>query len=546
MKSQLSITRLAAMSGLFVAALLLGQLLGYVGSVNAENTNDENSNSSNPALLTVTSTNPKSGPKEGQQPVQIVGTGFVEKATVAFDTSAATVIKVEPTMITVTAPPHAPGKVDVTVTNPDGHKVTLKQGYEYTNGGAPSGERPPAAGDVRVKDVYRLGYKDDKNDGPRGEMRNSAGLGDIIVIQVENLQHLSNQAKCIDDATGTKKQSCQEQEIALYLEGRKIEGLVPESGAPRPEEGTLQFHLQRSEKSDEAWADLFGAPPLGDGFFKRPTEVSVGLANAYAVRTDKKDGNKFNLVRIREYRFWLCTIGLVLMLGLLYWLARDSDILRDIGPPPAGTDARGRPQRKTFSLARLQMATWFFLVVASLLYIWQITGAYNILTASVLGLIGIGAGTFLGAAVIDKGQQNNVSSQLETLKAEKVTLESEVAALTTQTTAAPPPANLPELQQTLTAKQKRLSFVNDQIAKLMAAAEPQPSRGLLMDILSDTGVGVSFHRFQMFIWTLVLVVIFIVAVWNRLSMPEFPATLLALMGISNGTYLGFKIPESQT
>jgi hypothetical protein len=28
-------------------------------------------------------------------------------------------------------------------------------------------------------------------------------------------------------------------------------------------------------------------------------------------------------------------------------------------------------------------------------------------------------------------------------------------------------------------------------------------------------------------------------------MPEFGATLLALMGISAGTYLGFKIPEKQ-
>jgi hypothetical protein len=28
-------------------------------------------------------------------------------------------------------------------------------------------------------------------------------------------------------------------------------------------------------------------------------------------------------------------------------------------------------------------------------------------------------------------------------------------------------------------------------------------------------------------------------------MPEFSTTLLALMGISSGTYLGFKIPERQ-
>jgi hypothetical protein len=49
----------------------------------------------------------------------------------------------------------------------------------------------------------------------------------------------------------------------------------------------------------------------------------------------------------------------------------------------------------------------------------------------------------------------------------------------------------------------------------------------------------------MLVWTLVLGILFIYSVWYRLSMPEFSATLLALLGISSGTYLGFKIPENQ-
>jgi hypothetical protein len=75
---------------------------------------------------------------------------------------------------------------------------------------------------------------------------------------------------------------------------------------------------------------------------------------------------------------------------------------------------------------------------------------------------------------------------------------------------------------------------------------PQESQGFLPDILNDGANGVSFHRFQMFVWTFVLAILFIYSVWNRLSMPDFNATLLALMGISSGTYLGFKIPEKQT
>jgi hypothetical protein len=55
--------------------------------------------------------------------------------------------------------------------------------------------------------------------------------------------------------------------------------------------------------------------------------------------------------------------------------------------------------------------------------------------------------------------------------------------------------------------------------------------------------GISFHRFQMAIWTLALVLVFVRAVWTDILMPDFDATLLGLMGISSGTYLGFKFPE---
>ena len=38
---------------------------------------------------------------------------------------------------------------------------------------------------------------------------------------------------------------------------------------------------------------------------------------------------------------------------------------------------------------------------------------------------------------------------------------------------------------------------------------------------------------------------FVVDVYNRLAMPEFSATLLkGLLGISAGTFVGFKLPET--
>ena len=49
------------------------------------------------------------------------------------------------------------------------------------------------------------------------------------------------------------------------------------------------------------------------------------------------------------------------------------------------------------------------------------------------------------------------------------------------------------------------------------------------DLVSDHR-GVSFHRFQIAVWTLVLGIIFVLEVIDNLKMPEFSDTLLALMG----------------
>jgi hypothetical protein len=134
-----------------------------------------------------------------------------------------------------------------------------------------------------------------------------------------------------------------------------------------------------------------------------------------------------------------------------------------------------------YSLSRFQMAFWFFLVIAAYVFMWMITGELDTITESILALVGIGSGTALGAALID--------------------------------------TNAPGVK-----------------------AIEKSSNGFLRDILDD-GNGISFHRFQMFVWTVVLGIIFCASVFRHLAMPEFSATLLGLMGISSGTYLGFKFPE---
>ncbi len=79
----------------------------------------------------------------------------------------------------------------------------------------------------------------------------------------------------------------------------------------------------------------------------------------------------------------------------LFALARHTHIIRDPAAP------RRPDGQRPYSLARGQMAFWFFLVIASYFFLWIVTGDMDTLNPSVLGLIGISAGTALGSAFVD-------------------------------------------------------------------------------------------------------------------------------------------------
>lgn len=404
----------------------------------------------------------------------------------------------------------------------------------------------PKTNDPVIEDIYRLGYENDKDE------RNKAGIRDIIVVKVKNLKKLVDRSLCRDEK-GAKVTNCTNQNISLFIEGRKIESVEPEAISLNGNDGTIQFHLTRSVgANDEAWADLLGNPSVnGDFFFRKNTKVSIGLANEFAVA----EPVLFNLIRIREYRFWIFTILYIFLLFLIFRLAVKSDILRDIGDQPDGAADQkaygifrafefGKKDgiRKPYSLARFQMAWWFLLVIGSFFYIWLITGALDIITTEILALIGIGAGTALGAAAIDSGKRESVKTDLKTKQEEIKNLETEIADLDAKIKTSPP--DLTTLQMSKAAKEEKWTKLNAEIEADKHRFKAK-SEGFLKDVLSDS-TGVSFHRFQIFVWTLVLGIIFIISVWTRLSMPEFGATLLALLGISAGTYLGFKIPENET
>ena len=189
--------------------------------------------------------------------------------------------------------------------------------------------------------LVKAAYNWRNNDGTE---KKKAGINDVIVIQVQGLQKLLDQSQCLRNMQPVA--GCTKQEIRLFLDGRKVPDVVPVSGAPMEDKGTLQFHLERigaNKENDETWADLLGMPPFDKGFFERETEISVGLDNGFAQPTEEKH---FQLVRIRKSQFYSGLVLLILLLILILWLAKTSDILRDFGPPPRGMNNRGKPNKK--------------------------------------------------------------------------------------------------------------------------------------------------------------------------------------------------------
>ncbi len=365
-----------------------------------------------------------------------------------------------------------------------------------------------------------------------------AGMDNLIVLVVRDLKSLVQRSKCLS-ADDRAVPNCIPQPIELYLDGREIKGLVPESGAPRPGDryGTLRFHLQRSAESDETWADLLGAPPLDSRFWYRPTDVSVGLQGEYPVPSDVT-AERFALIRIHPLWFLASVLFFGAVAILFFQYARRSDLLRDLGPNPA-------VGLKPYSLGRCQMAWWFMLVVGSFLFIFLVTRSYNTITDTTLVLIGISAGTFLGAAAIDMSAITVNGGDRQRLQTQSDVLTAEIVDLTARLSAPPPGTDLVILTQTRVAKSAELANVTKQLQAVMTAAQAKTSGGLLVDLLSDAQ-GQSFHRFQIVVWTLVLTMLFVISVWRRLAMPDFTSTMLGLLGISAGTYLGFKFPEQKS
>jgi hypothetical protein len=337
----------------------------------------------------------------------------------------------------------------------------------------------PADPAVTVTDVYKV-------DGDPTKKETKVELGNEIAVELDDLPKFR------------KEVTCRKKSVVLYVNGQATGNKY--AGLTGPENNALIFFLRHVGATNDFWNVLLGRPD----FDPRTLRISVGIEDQAPLKVKDDKTLALTVLPPLACAFWFA-IFLALCVGF-FKIARQSTILRDqlLDPNSAG-------ELGAYSLSKTQGAWWFFFILASYLLIGIVTGDFsNSINSTALILLGIGAGTVLGSAAID-------ASKVDQRKADLAKAKTDRAALV---------ANDPGLP----ALNAKIDALNGK------------SVNFIQDILSD-GNGMNFHRFQLATWTLVLSIIFVTQVYIELNMPTFNQTLMGLLGLSAGTYLGLKIPE---
>lgn len=350
---------------------------------------------------------------------------------------------------------------------------------------------------------------------PKDNPERTAYLGDWVTIYI-----------CHQSAF-TLEAGKQQKDITLFVNGIDTGVKAQKTDAIL---GTMTFPLDRNDKNRDVWAPL-----LYDPIFKRREDmaISAGLRGEEAL--PRLITSNMTIVFDKLYLvglmwLWVWLVVAIVIATILY--ARNSDMLRD-GPQVGGV-------RQTYSLARVQMAWWFVLIVVSFVIIWVVTGDRDTIPVSALGLMGISAATALTAVAITPRGDERAAAERDRLTKIKTSAATRIQELDAEIATTADPVAKAKLEQLKADAQKEIDEANIAIASVR---NYYPSQNLWNDMVTDDRGSVALDRFQIVVWTIVLGGIFIASVVWELTMPEFSGTLLALMGISSGTYVGFKIPQ---
>lgn len=349
---------------------------------------------------------------------------------------------------------------------------------------------------------------------PKQEWFDPAAIKAIADIDLKTLYERSNlkddnpQNQVFKDARDSVDRMLSDVKQRLYLQlgPARLRHLHAEDPLVRQDEKGIfrfVFPIRETPEDRAEWNKLRNIHrslrPISISLAFDTEEVTHTLRTKLGSSLDTTSGHRPEdqfYFRIFSHGSVLAVLGVYLLATIVFWrFSGAPNLLRD-------PDAPLRSGRHMFSLSRCQLAWWFFVILAAWGFLFVITHSPDTLSQTALILLGIGGGTALSGALA-----GNLKNHLRDEDA------------------------------------KKLSEVELDIAK-----RPKGFRtgvgAWLYDILSDTDT-VGFHRFQLIVWNVVLGGVFLVWTWSDFAMPEFNATLLALLGLSAATFVGMKMAAPQ-
>ena len=326
-------------------------------------------------------------------------------------------------------------------------------------------------------------------------------------------------------------------------------GEVSQHAAANPDDTLHEFafRLRRLDKDREEWGKLYNST-------HSTLDIRVNLGVDLAGQLFTLDSavqpladNKVQRVTLRLFSFaWLYSVlgGMFVLLVLFMQMGSSTDLLRD---RDLNVRADGRAQ---FSLARIQLAFWLYLVVGAFLIIWLVTDRLDTLNTSILALLGISSATLLasklantftltdGQVPADPLRAARAGKSYESLKNSLGKRRTELEAEALRIARNPDRIDAAAYEDATRKLEYRIEQTESDLAYLKYSAGTR----FFVDLLSENG-RLSLHRMQIVVWTVVLGVVFVARVRHELVMPEFSDTLLGLMGLSSVTYVALKLPE---
>ena len=319
-------------------------------------------------------------------------------------------------------------------------------------------------------------------------------LGSTITLEVAGLsQWLHEQEDVLVQRGLTPQQArTQARNLVLYINDAPLIGMPPlavyANDAPppgQPAAASTEYDKVVFQLSRTADNDRYWSVVYSSPWaFSHPGRIGLGYDDRVVTELYPGQEGSIRVELIQPSSLWgalLAAAGLGLGMVLL---AVRSWLLRNTAGQTTGSGgATVALTNPSYSLAKTQLAWWTFIILSSYLVIYCVTGEMPDLSTTSLALLGISAGTTTLSGLIT------------------------------------PAGSEP-------------------------AAPVSASRGWLTDILSDEH-GVSMHRLQKVIISLLMGYFFVRSVYKTVAMPEWTTNETLLLAVSSATYLGLKWQENR-